>query len=90
VRERDMPLPHWYLLLVGIEPKNQGHGLGTELLRPMLNRLNRLGSACYLETEEARNIRFYLKNGFEMIVNGQMPYWCAVLDLSDDARTEGR
>jgi ribosomal protein S18 acetylase RimI-like enzyme len=71
-RERDMPQPHWYLLLIGIEPKSQGQGLGSELLRPMLNGSNRLGGPCYLETEEPQNIRFYLKNGFEIIINGQM------------------
>jgi hypothetical protein len=27
--------------------------------------------ACYLETENERNVEFYLKQGFDMIVNGE-------------------
>lgn len=70
-RERDMPAQSWYLLLLGVEPAHQGRGLGGEMLRPMLKRIRAEGCACYLETEQPRNVAFYLKHGFELILDGE-------------------
>jgi GNAT superfamily N-acetyltransferase len=71
VRDRDIPEQHWYLLLVGVEPKRQGHGLGAQLLKPTLSRAEREGVPCYLETEEPRKVAFYLRCGFEQLVDGE-------------------
>ena len=70
-RERDMTGPCWYLFLVGVEPSRQRSGLGGALIRPVLERADIEQLACYLETENQRNVAFYLKQGFEMIVNGK-------------------
>ncbi len=70
-RERDMTAPCWYLFLLGVEPRSQRRGLGGALMRPILNRSDSEQVACYLETENARNVAFYLKHGFELIVNGE-------------------
>ena len=40
-------------------------------MRPVLERADKERVACYLETENQRNVAFYLKQGFEMIVNGE-------------------
>ena len=40
-------------------------------MRPVLERADEEHLACYLETENPRNVAFYLKQGFEMIVNGE-------------------
>jgi GNAT superfamily N-acetyltransferase len=69
-RERDMTEPYWYLLLLGVEPARQGRGLGGELMRPVLERTRKEKLACYLETEHASNVPFYLRHGFELIVDG--------------------
>jgi GNAT superfamily N-acetyltransferase len=42
--------PHWYLAFVGIEPAQQGHGLGRQLLRPVLEQADGEHCICYLET----------------------------------------
>jgi ribosomal protein S18 acetylase RimI-like enzyme len=70
-RERDMPDACWYLFLLGVEPSLQRHGLGGELMRPVLARADAERLGCYLETENQRNVAFYLKQGFDLIVNGE-------------------
>jgi GNAT superfamily N-acetyltransferase len=70
-RERDMAAPYWYLLLLGVAPNRQRHGLGGRLMEPILDRAKRENLACYLETEQPRNVAFYLKHGFEAVVAGE-------------------
>ncbi len=70
-RERDMLAPCWYLFLLGVEPARQRRGLGGELMRPVVQRADAARVACYLETENQRNVAFYLKQGFEVIVDGE-------------------
>lgn len=64
---------HWYLLLVGVEPTRQGKGIGSELLNPFLKKLDADGFPCYLETWNERNLRFYERHGFKIVVEGQSP-----------------
>ncbi len=70
-RERDMTEPYWYLLLLGVEPARQRHGLGGALITPILERERREGHLCYVETENPRNVAFYQRHGFEPIIDGQ-------------------
>jgi GNAT superfamily N-acetyltransferase len=70
-RERDMTEACWYLLLLGVEPSCQRRGLGGALMRPILERADADQLACYLETENQRNVAFYTKQGFDIIVNGE-------------------
>ena len=70
-RERDMHDPCWYLFLLGVEPSRQRQGLGGALMRPILERADTEKLACYLETENERNVAFYRRQGFDVIVNGE-------------------
>jgi ribosomal protein S18 acetylase RimI-like enzyme len=70
-RERDMTGSCWYLFILGVEPSCQRRGLGGALMRPVLERADAEQLACYLETENQRNVAFYLKQGFDMIANGE-------------------
>ena len=70
-RERDMTDPCWYLFLLGVEPSRQRRRLGSALMRPILDRADTEKIACYLETENERNVAFYRRQGFEVIVNGE-------------------
>ena len=70
-RERDMTDPCWYLFLLGVEPSRQRQGLGGALMRPILVRADTDQIACYLETENERNVAFYRRHGFDVIVNGE-------------------
>ena len=64
---------HWYLWAVGVSPPSQGRGIGGMLLEPVLTRASADGTACYLETGEERNIRFYERHGFKVVGEGTVP-----------------
>jgi GNAT superfamily N-acetyltransferase len=57
---------HWYLSMIGVDPKAQGRGLGAELLRYSLARCDREHALAYLETANPRNIPLYERFGFEV------------------------
>lgn len=64
-------LPHcgaedWYLMVLGVTPENQGRGLGTSLLEPVLHRADQVGRVCALDTAEEKNLRFYSRLGFHV------------------------
>ncbi len=69
---RDMPMPHWYLMILGVDPPRHGQGVGGALLAPMLARADAEGLPCYLETAKNRNVRFYQKHGFRVLVEDTM------------------
>jgi GNAT superfamily N-acetyltransferase len=56
--------PHWYLAFVGVEPSEQGKGLGRRLMNPVLEQADREGRLCYLETPFPETRAFYRKLGF--------------------------
>ncbi|MBW3576926.1 MAG: GNAT family N-acetyltransferase [Actinobacteria bacterium] len=57
---------HYYLPVVGTRPEHQGRGIGSALLRPVLERCDAVGLPAYLEATSPRNIRLYERNGFEV------------------------
>ena len=65
--------PHYYLFILGVEPERQGEGLGTALLRPVLERCDREGVAAYLEASAPRNRDLYARNGFEVVEETGLP-----------------
>ncbi len=62
-----MPDPHWYLMLLGVEPALQRQGGGSQLLQPVLDRADHDHVPCYLETARERTLWFYQKHGFELV-----------------------
>lgn len=74
-----VPEPHWYLLIVGVDPELQGRGLGSALVKEGLARADDDNSPCYLETSDERNIAFYERLGFVLV--GRRPWGRA--DLLD-------
>jgi len=70
---RDMSAPHWYLMILGVDPPHQGRGIGGGVIQPVLTRADADGLACYLETAKERNLPFYRKHGFEVVHDGPMP-----------------
>jgi GNAT superfamily N-acetyltransferase len=59
--------PCWYLPLIGVDPRCQGQGYGSALLRHALAECDREGMPAYLESSNPRNIPLYQKHGFESI-----------------------
>jgi GNAT superfamily N-acetyltransferase len=59
------PLPeHWYLLYLGVDSRRQGAGIGSALMRPVLEECDRTGTPAYLEASSERNRSLYARHGF--------------------------
>lgn len=78
LHRRDMPMPHSYLTILGVDPDRQGRGIGGAVLTPGLAAADRDGVPCYTETTRARNVPFYERHGFVVLRSGtieSVPYW---------------
>lgn len=62
--ERHPDEPFVYLQLIGVIPDRQGHGLGSRLLQPVLERCDAQGTPAYLEASSPDNRRLYERHGF--------------------------
>jgi ribosomal protein S18 acetylase RimI-like enzyme len=65
--------PHYYLAVLGTRPDRQGKGVGSSLLRPILDRCDADGVGAYLESSKERNIAFYRRHGFETTGEIRLP-----------------
>lgn len=65
--EEDVPGPRWYLGVLGVAPERQGEGLGSRLMRPILERADREGLPVTLETGQPRNLPLYRRHGFAVL-----------------------
>ena len=73
IEERHPKAPHWYLSVLGTEPSRQGEGLGSAVLRPVLDECDRLEIPAYLETGTERNVAFYARHGFRVTERIELP-----------------
>ena len=72
-RRAHVPMPHFYLSALGVEPERQGSGIGTALMQPVLERCDRDRLPAYLETAVARNVLLYERVGFEVVEELLLP-----------------
>ena len=59
--------PHWYLALMGVDPAQQGQGLGSMLLQHTLPSCDQDRALAYLESTNPKNIPLYERHGFELL-----------------------
>jgi ribosomal protein S18 acetylase RimI-like enzyme len=59
--------PHWYLPLIGVDPSQQGRGVGSLLLRHALARVDRDRLPAYLESTNPANVSLYERHGFRVV-----------------------
>jgi GNAT superfamily N-acetyltransferase len=59
--------PHWYLPLMGVEPRHQRQGLGSALLKHALIACDRDRLLAYLEASSHQNLTLYERHGFDVI-----------------------
>jgi GNAT superfamily N-acetyltransferase len=73
--ERQHPKePHWYLGVLGTRKADQGKGIGSALLAPVLERCDAEGLPAYLESSKHANLAFYGRHGFEVMSEIQLPF----------------
>jgi GNAT superfamily N-acetyltransferase len=65
--------PHWYLMLLGVDPEFQGKGYASLLLKGMLSQIDKERLPCYLETEKEENIQIYQHFNFKVIEEYTIP-----------------
>jgi len=65
--------PHYYLAMLGTDPDHQGQGLGSALMRPVLERCDVDGVGALLESSKERNIDFYARHGFRVTREIRLP-----------------
>jgi GNAT superfamily N-acetyltransferase len=66
--------PHWYLGVLGTRKEEQGKGVGSALLGPILERCDEEGMPAYLESSKFSNIAFYQRHGFEVTAEIPLPF----------------
>ena len=72
-RKKYAVTPYMHLSLVAVSPELQGQGHTSKLIRPMLERLDRLELPCYLEAQLEDNVSIYEHYGFEVLAKGNVP-----------------
>ena len=55
-----------HLWFIGVLPGHQGKGIGTELLKVILNKSKTDGLSIYLETSVPANVKWYLQHNFKV------------------------
>jgi GNAT superfamily N-acetyltransferase len=73
IERRHPVLPHFYLSVLGTEPEQQGGGIGSALLGPVLDTCDRDGVAAYLECSKDSNVAFYERHGFTVTDRVELP-----------------
>lgn len=65
--------PHYYLSVLGTDPGQQGSGIGSALLGPVLRRCDADGVGAYLESSKESNVGFYTRHGFAVTERIELP-----------------
>jgi GNAT superfamily N-acetyltransferase len=73
VERRHPSEAHWYLGLLATDPTAQGRGIGTALLRPVLDRCDADGVPAYTETQKWENVAWYRRSGFAAVDEIRLP-----------------
>jgi GNAT superfamily N-acetyltransferase len=64
---------HWYLGVLGTHPDRQGEGLGSRVVRDVLEIADADGAPAYLETATESNLGFYARLGFDIRDDSSIP-----------------
>ncbi|TVR25210.1 MAG: GNAT family N-acetyltransferase [Nitriliruptor sp.] len=77
---------HFYLPAIGTEAARQSRGIGSALLRPVLDRCDSERIPAYLESTSRRNRALYLRHGFEVIGEIRLPDGPSIWPMWREAR----
>lgn len=71
--QQTISTPHWALYAIAVDPSRQCRGVGTRLMRPILDRADADGLPCYLDTPSERSLTFFRRLGFEVVLDVDRP-----------------
>jgi ribosomal protein S18 acetylase RimI-like enzyme len=85
--------PHARLEFFGVDPAVQGSGVGGRLIAAGHATIDAHGERCYLETFTTKNVAFYEKRGYRVVIEGtvpgtQTPVWALIRDPRADGLAE--
>ena len=63
----------WYCMCFVVAPQVQGRGIGSQLIRPVLNVMKSNHVSLYLKTNKAVNVDIYKHLGFETVGVSKIP-----------------
>ncbi len=66
VQSRHPKAPHFYLFAIGVDPAHHGRGIGSTLLREVLQQCDAAGASAYLEASTLGSSRLYERHGFRV------------------------
>lgn len=73
LHQKHAPFPHWFLSPIVVDPKYQGKGYASLLLRAMIERTDKEKTPIYLYTNLERNFKIYQHIGFKLIELTNLP-----------------
>ena len=73
--------PHYYLWGLAVDPNQKRKGVGTALLKPMIEKGDSEKMPIYLETHDEKNVAYYQRKGFSLVHTDTipkygLPIWC--------------
>ena len=74
IKKLQYPGLTYYLWFIGIDPAEQGKGIGSQLLREVISGSSGSGRQILLETSNVQNVKWYRKFGFEVYNNLDLGY----------------
>lgn len=66
IKSNHPAMPFCHLWYIGVSKKDQGKGIGTELLKKVISKYEELHLPIYLETSMEENVSWYVKHDFEV------------------------
>lgn len=73
IRKNFVSSDDWYIFQYGVSPAKQGMGLGSRIMKPVLNWFDSEKIACYLETQKNVNVDIYNHFGFALKSTDTLP-----------------
>jgi ribosomal protein S18 acetylase RimI-like enzyme len=64
---------HFYLAAIGVAQAGQGRGIGSALMKPVLEICDRDGVPAYLEASKFENVAYYTRRGFRLTGETTLP-----------------
>jgi ribosomal protein S18 acetylase RimI-like enzyme len=64
---------HYHLAFIGTDASRRSQGIGSALMRPVLELCDQDGIPAYLESGSERNRKLYLRHGFEVTADILLP-----------------